>query len=456
MPSLLTATDLLDQGATLYGLLGGFWPQYAGEDVARKIVSARHEAYLQTLQDTQELVEATGRLTVPVFHRERWYPLRLLKSAQLTDARLTYTATDVLGTAADVTYANRTFDWSYPANFKGCATITNGFAAPSTTWISGVDFILDTSRAALRFLRDPFAEDLGATPVYDSSGAVSDWELTLWLGQVDFDRTQIATQFGYILRLVLTSGEPYRDLLNAVWDAELLGPNREALDRALAALCDAPLARTTGEVVQAVVTETARKLVLTDRNVYTCGLNAGVIVATGQVLAEGDRLTDAFEVIDLGQGMPASTTLSALTVPTTMLQGVYTGGLTWNNALTAIVTSTVSSRLRVSWSLGGAPADATLFFDTAHASGILPGNKTLAQLLDTRPLALQTTEPTAADLPTYINPLDFLVSNVLRYGCVVVRTKAASFGPNALGTSLLDRILRLILGPQGTALVVAL
>ena len=75
---------------------------------------------------------------------------------------------------------------------------------------------------------------------------------------------------------------------------------------------------------------------------------------------------------------------------------------------------------------------------------------TLAHLLDKR--VNSGTEPTAAHLPKTINPLRFLVENVLRNNVFVVRIMVPALGKNRLGLYNI-RHLRQLLPPQ-TAMIV--
>lgn len=76
---------------------------------------------------------------------------------------------------------------------------------------------------------------------------------------------------------------------------------------------------------------------------------------------------------------------------------------------------------------------------------------TLAHLLDKRKQA--STEPTADNLPGHINPLRFIVENVLRNNVFVVRINVAALGQNRLGLYNV-RHLRQVLPPQTAMIVV--
>lgn len=74
---------------------------------------------------------------------------------------------------------------------------------------------------------------------------------------------------------------------------------------------------------------------------------------------------------------------------------------------------------------------------------------TLAHMLDSRKYA--ETEPTAQHLPQTINPLQFLISNVLRNNVFVARIKVSGLGQNHLGLYNIKHLRQLI--PPQTALI---
>ncbi len=99
--------------------------------------------------------------------------------------------------------------------------------------------------------------------------------------------------------------------------------------------------------------------------------------------------------------------------------------------------------------LSGRDVDVTKFWNEAHARGVARG-ETLAMLLDRRPVPVG--QPTAGSLPATVNPLRFLLANVLRTRCLIARIKAGALGAGALGLAYLRTLRRII--PPGTALVV--
>jgi hypothetical protein len=117
----------------------------------------------------------------------------------------------------------------------------------------------------------------------------------------------------------------------------------------------------------------------------------------------------------------------------------------------------------IKFRVGGHPADVEYFFDEIHARGIAAAQSptdpchptrrkgTLAHLLDRR--VNPEGEPTAQHLPTTINPLRFLVENVLRNNVFTVRILVSALGQNRLGLYNI-RHLRQLLPPQTAMLVI--
>jgi hypothetical protein len=125
--------------------------------------------------------------------------------------------------------------------------------------------------------------------------------------------------------------------------------------------------------------------------------------------------------------------------------------LVFENADKPLQVSTSGGKTKVSWELGGWPADVELFFDRLHESGKAKG-QTLANLLDVR--ENPTTEPKAASLPGTINPLKFLCENVLRGSAWLVQVKPDGFGPDALGLAYAP-LLRKVIPAQTLMILVA-
>ena len=162
---------------------------------------------------------------------------------------------------------------------------------------------------------------------------------------------------------------------------------------------------------------------------------------------------------------PARREITALALDGGYLSACFYGDLVFENRQVPleVVTDHPLGYTYLSFRLGGFPADAERFFDEIHARGVaaaaaaaqpcVSGRRrgTLAQLLDKR--VNPPAEPTAANLPRTINPLQFLVENVLRNNVFVVRILVSTLGQNSLGLYNV-RHLRRLLPPQTGMIVV--
>jgi len=135
-----------------------------------------------------------------------------------------------------------------------------------------------------------------------------------------------------------------------------------------------------------------------------------------------------------------------------MLLNVFSSDLIFENTdKTLVVTSDENGKTRLEWELGGFPGDVEAFFDELHARGIEKG-QTLANLLDVR--ENPSTEPEAASLPATINPLEFVIKNVLRHNAFLVRIKVNGIGEDAAGLEW-SSILRKLVPPHTAMLILA-
>jgi hypothetical protein len=213
-----------------------------------------------------------------------------------------------------------------------------------------------------------------------------------------------------------------------------------------------PIVKEATEVVRFVANQVANTVVVTDRNTYLFDPAAMPIVTYGQTVHAGEQLVDAVKIYDFRNGDPGD--LPAIVLSPNMLANCVYQGLIFINEDVPLVVDTehTSGYTYVSFKVGGNPLDVQNFFDAWHDRGIADlanfdectgvRRGTLAHLLDRR--VNVTSEPQAKHLPTTINPLRFLVENLLRYHGFAVVVNAACLGLRAAGgynAELLQRIL---------------
>lgn len=191
---------------------------------------------------------------------------------------------------------------------------------------------------------------------------------------------------------------------------------------------DTPVVREAGEVLE--VTQMAvGTIVITSYEVLRVPDGISVTVSVGDTVVPGDTVCEAWRLIRLG---PGDTAEPVLAVPSHRLLPGVSGTLVWHNTNTATVVDTVSSKTRIRWALGGAGADVTAFWSAVHARAV-SGFTSLAEALDARPTP--TGQPTAFDLPSVVNPANFLCRNVFRGSAYLIEIDSTKLGPNAIESS---------------------
>lgn len=444
----------LDKSRALLNVLGSFWSRtYTGTSQLNSYARATALAVAQTQLNLLETVAALSSYDIPVFHTENWYPLVLRKSERNTtiankykfnESGLTFNSGPALQFDA---FANRDF-YAFPApdKFVGAGQIFDRLIFPSFALIGGTDFVVEDG--AIIFTRDPFEDTtVSRQPIYEGDNLV-DEEITLWAFKASLDYEYVFTQFAYAVNIRLESSDNAKQLVSAVISGLVAGgASDNALNGVLSAIFDVPLVKEEREVVEVITLDNHGLFIATDKTVYRFNAAATPIVAVGQVVYAGDILTDTFEIIDLNRGViPA--TLKALALDSGFTAACFYSDLIFENKEVPLIVDSThpSGYTYVSFPLAGFPPDLQRFFDELHARGIegIPetpaecdktgANRrlgTLAHILDRR--KDRAGEPQAGDLPATINPLQFLVENILRNNAAIVRVKVSGLGKNHLG-----------------------
>lgn len=458
-----------DLAKRMMGVLGSFWTRtFTRPEQVRSYVTAKCQLESQTYLDVLEAVASLSRFTVPIFHKDTWY-LLTLRESDMNTSTLTMRRYDERGVEYDgrETYdapINREdFRFAVDPKLVAAPYLMNRLTNPSAVMTAGVDYTL--ADGVLTFRENPFLNTaLPMRPIYEN-GVVVDQEVALWVFRGDFDWQHVYTHFGYVLNLFLKSSKNYRDLVNAIFNALVAGSPADSLDLAFSAILDVPLVEDPVETVEEIIHGCDRLQIITDRRVYTYHPSATPRAVVGQVVYAGDTLTDALEIDEFNSGTVPSG-LRQLALGRGFLLNCFYGDLVFENKDVALQVneSHPTGFTYVSFPIGGFPADVTQFFDEMHVRGIRAtdlydatnpcdrkDSGTLAHLLDTR--VNKTGEPSADNLPRTINPLAFLISNVLRNSAYLVRIRAGALGRNKLGLYNIRHLKRLL--PPHTAVFIA-
>ncbi len=475
---------IYDQPRNLLAVLGSWWADdYAGRNQVESLVRGKSQVEQQTMLDLMELLASLSRFTVPIYHTDNWYPL-YLKASERNDAATSLLKYDEgaaydAGHYYDVPPRRPYHAFPKPDDMVDAPLVMNRFTDPTLTQNAGVDYVVTDD--AIIFRDNPFDDARVAQRTIYQAGVAVDTEALLWVYRGQFDWDTIYRQFGYVISARLESSQGYRDLMNAVYDSMVGGTTTADLLRGFSAMTGVPLVQEAQETVVDIVADTENLIIITDLTVYKFGLEATPIVEVGETVVRGQALTDALRFHEFNCGV-TPTNLQALALGEGLLSTCFYADLIFENRDVPLVVEEEdpSGYTKVTFGVGGFPLDVDQFFDDLHARGVEEANRaidecetdistvrypasdcdeseyvgrrgTLAHLLDLR--AEQVGEPKASHLPTTINPLQFLIENVLRNNAFLVRIKASSTGSGGVGLHNV-RLLRKVAPPHTAMLLV--
>lgn len=448
----------LDRPKILIEFLGTHWASVYQDPFVERYIGVRGQAAVQTELDATEGAASASRFKVPVFHTDIWLRITLKESDLLSGVlNITrYGEDGVYGgnpdTGVELKYGTPAlvtdFTFPVPDDLREAPLIFNRITEPSVSMVDGLDFFLDSEFHVLHFRENPFVNDLIPKRLVYEGDVVVDREVELWIfrGQIDFEH--IFNHYGFVLDIKLPSSRSYRDLVNSIWDGLVAGTSQLPISTAFAAMTGSPIIIEEEETVEVVQNDARHLLIVTDKNVYQFKSTATPRVSVGDVVQQGDELSNAFKIFEFHSGA-APEDLMAVTMGQGHLIAGFIDGITFDNKIVPLEVDTSGVFTRVEFEIGGFQQDTEKFWDDFHERGIAAG-ETLAQLLDQR--TNKVGEPTAANLPATINPLEFLIANVLRNNYFVVQLRPQFFGEDAVGIENV-RHLRRLMPPHTTFLI---
>lgn len=461
----------LDQGRLLLEQLGSFWTNiFRDVDVLQSHLRSSANEQGQSYLNYLEAVACVSRFTVPVFHREYWYLFVLSRNAVVNQASI-YQPNDLQYGSQDGTVLNRPagFVQTYGGQDQAGVvkaplpdklvnapfTMHNKVVLPSRTLVSGLDYTVDSVNKTISFRSNPFNDPLFIKrDVFDSEGIKTDEEVALWVYLGDFDLDYVYVQFGYALGIKYASSQGYKDLLNAVWDMFVMCMSRESLQQFLSAMSGIPFILETEETIEVVRTEPDRQLLITDRHVYQFKPSAVLLYSSADVgtkLYHGQALCTAVLIEELAQHDPNYSVLPSVALSRGLLSGGYLADLTFRNANVQLEYLGLNeyNKAVVKFEVNGFPGDVEAFWNAVNLRGIVSG-KMLSEYLDTR--VDPTTPPVPMNLPSVINPLEFILSNLMRNNLFAIRVRYRDFADSVPGLGAFQ-FLRDVIPPHTTYIV---
>lgn len=441
-------TQFIGDGDRLFQDLGRLWTRiYEDPEYIRRIQHARALQGAQALLDVNELYAIADRREVPVYHRQRWYPVKLTAASRNTSGsafKFGMQPTPVFGEQIDPAFpAGSVFDFGRGITFSESATypipgtlvsatcITDNIAHPSAIYVRDRDFTIVSGCLVVKSYADPFAD---GSP-FTVTGEGDSREVTIWLCDASSNKDYVEDHIGYALG-VATSSTPYaKAVVNAVWDTITSGATVSALQCALSTVFGAPVILAAAEVVERVVTSSGTVRVITDTNVYTLPAAAVVhdAVVEGAVLEKGAPLTTAVVVYppmldptstgtshtypDFRERMPA-VTLGPGFFTDTLVYGV---GLNWDSVPIVFNGNDANGNPRLWFPLQGTAEDVAEFWagvwERCEAENVSL-RACFTGLIDD--IVVERT----GEVWGYVQPLDFMLRNLIGSNMVLVSVDA--------------------------------
>lgn len=305
--------------------LGSFWSSvYSDPGFVGSLQRARALRAAQLYLDLIEALDLRDRSGAPVFHRERWHPVVLRRSARNTGSGVTFRLGDGSGLLLGRDQSNDMLDDGYAtlgsnrAAFKGmviypiegvsaglvsamtCAT--NSIAGATAVLGRGTSFEILDGAIAIAAEDDPFTgsrkDEFAKFEIVGEPGSDPDEETVLWLSDALFDLGFVRDHLSYALGLPGKSTETCKMAVNAAWNAVSSGCSPLLLKALFACLLGLPVVETDGETVERLYRDDDGWVVVTDARVYRLGKYASPkrSVSEGAVLRRFDTLDDSVRV----------------------------------------------------------------------------------------------------------------------------------------------------------------
>ena len=410
----------LDVAEKVRALTGGYWIDiYEGKDQIEDLVDARTTLWKDALLVWKEAELSKSRLGISPFKSKSWVYFPILKSEGIAN-RGFYEGGAVYGSST-ISYGEAVgFSWKLPAGVTSVSQIYNRVSYPSASLFEGVDFSLNTSNNRLVFSFDPFLNINFATRDKLNSKGVQDRELAMWLYLPKIDQRSVQQIYGLPIGIDGKSGDAYKGLVNAIYDCLILGMSSGRLSRLLGYALDAPVASST-EIVESI-NSSIRKVIVTNKKVYFLSARAQPTVSVGDEVILGQSLSDALVIKELVRGSDLSD-VKAITLGKGFTNNQFSYDLTFVNENLPVEVTDNDGVTDLKFKVSGHPFDVDRFWEMVHSNGVRK-EKTIAMGLDLREDKTGTLY--RESLPSIINPLQFLINEMIPGGLTLVTIKAES------------------------------
>ena len=409
--------DFLGSDQVFYNLYGSFW-----------------RLFLEDASVVQDLAQATSLLTAQLerrstesdlligFQSAQNYRLRFWKPLIFRESELDNT-TNVVSWGSGHVWGDGLLwgqvqqdaaTFAIPTEIKVIGFMTNDLAKPTHTLAPGVDYVLDADNAKLTFRFNPFDNpNIEVRDVFEG-GAQVDREVVIWAISVGEHDGSVYDRHGAILQLLDAGESTYAAATSIAYETLLQGPSDGAIVRGLHAVAGLRVAEGDETVLVIDSVSQSTLLIITDKNVYRFHIDAIPTVVVGDVLEEGDVLTDTVIVESLGGNNPDLSAIPALVLNQDTAN--VTGPIGLANEEVAITNVVFSGVLDIEFPVQGTYADVSRFWFDIHTRGIANGRTLRDIVLEWK-----------GTLNTTINPTELIAGHLLDNNAVIIALKPEHF-----------------------------
>jgi hypothetical protein len=390
-PYSLRGTEHATAGDLLLKWMGSLWSAFSEDpEFARQYQRAKSLITAQFSVWYQETVALSDRTAIPVYHRERWWPLTLIEPVRNTGKGAAVQlggqyrprigqqldSPFVLGSTLQVgAYYPLQGVTTYPlppTMADVLTVIVDNLANPKTILVRGIDFYVENE--TLFFLHDTDPLTSGKFPTVTTKDGK---QALIWLCDAMLDRHYVQNFAGYVLGVMDLSSEFYKRYLNALWDIYNKGATFTEFSAGVAALLGEPSILNSTETVEHVLVTTERVQVVTDAHVYEVQTTAELrdTIVPGAVLRRGELLTKTLKFygnLDPTRltacseyGDSIRTDVPALLLPAPFFRAPlrYGLGMSWERVQVTSAGPDANGNQRLQFPLYGDPHDVQLFWE---------------------------------------------------------------------------------------------
>ena len=430
--------DDLDTPNKAQALMGGYWAEvYEGKDQIQDLVYSRNTLWQQARDGWEDAYRSKSRLLITPVTTKNWlyFPIMQSKGSSPKD---NHGGGRNYGESEFQYGVSVGYSWDLPTGVVSISQIYNRISDPSSSLIETIDFYIDNKINKIVFSKDPFSNPNFAVATVNSQDGTSDKQLAMWAFNPKIDKRSIQLIYGTPIGADGKSTDDYKKYVNGIYDSMILGMSSGKLGNMLGSALSLPVSYSDETVER--VHDTTRKVIVTDKRVYFVPNGATSSVVVGDKVKEGQSLSDALVVTELKRNCDISDIKAV-----NLTKGFVGNGFMYdigfvNDFVIPTVTSTSDGSTDFRFYIGGHPLDVERFWEMVNDRGAAMG-LTLAEGLDKR--ADKIGQPEKESLPGYINPLRFLVDEMMPGGFTLVSIKVASISDGLPNLTMIPDLIPL-------------